>query len=826
VTENGEDGGFGTHPGDPWHPGWSDVLDEGAVAEDLEPGRNSRRQRRRERKAAKKARREGGEQETLFAEDEALDTATDDEEQFTPAAETPAIEAEEAEPQPAWLAEGDEAASDESGDRVPVESPAWVGETTKGAEDTSGVFDDAVDDAGIAEMAAPSPPEDEPSTVESAVSPEEALSDSGDHVVDVAGAAAFPPEDEPSTVESAVSPEALEALSDAGEYGVAGPEAYQVLGDPEAEGEFSDWEAFADAPSDDLLLAEDEDNRAERVEAVRKRRRWPFRRRRSKERDEAEVPEEWPTAEEEAVAGVEVYEDDAVVAGAEVYEDDASVVGGEVYEDDASVARAEVYQEDAAFMPPPGGFGPLPEEPHQVAQPEQGYYEQEDYEKEEYPQDESERGGYAQEEYAQEGYAQGDYDLEEEGQLDAVGQGLPGGPLALEFDDGSIEGPLSLEFDDGTGEVPYVPPTYDPAPVPAIPDDRDEWVSSAYDPDATVEMGDLPEHLTEDTIYSGAVTTEHRGLAEEIYRRGEEDTAWQAMSAAMPGVETGVVGFEDVADLGEEVEYREASRSDFGARVATGLVLVVFLFGSLFVGGEAMAVFIGVMALIGIGELYVTLRRLEFRPLTILGYAGAAGVLAAAWFHGPVAVPIGVAAATVLVFFVYAFAPAREDALADGALTVLGIGWVAGTMAFAYPILRVDDFRPLVLALVLATVAMDVGAYSIGRTMGRRALAPVLSPNKSVEGLIGGAIFALAAGAGFAAYHEAFELIDGIAVGLVVVLAAPLGDLVESMIKRSLGVKDMGTILPGHGGVLDRVDAFLFVLPAVWVLYQVTGRLG
>jgi phosphatidate cytidylyltransferase len=298
------------------------------------------------------------------------------------------------------------------------------------------------------------------------------------------------------------------------------------------------------------------------------------------------------------------------------------------------------------------------------------------------------------------------------------------------------------------------------------------------------------------------------------------------MAAAMPGVESGVVGFEDVADLSTGERYQEAPRSDYAARVGTGALLLVFLLGTMFVGGAAMAVFIGAMALLGIWEFYGTLRRLEFQPLGLLGYLGGLGLLVAVWFHGPVAVPIALSLLVVVVFFVYAFSPLRQDALANGGLTVLAVAWVAGTVAFATPILRQEEFRILVMALVAATVAMDIGAFSFGRVWGSRALAPVVSPNKSVEGLIGGIAVTMGAGLAFGLLAEPFDIRSGLALGAVVSVMAPLGDLAESMVKRSLGVKDMGTILPGHGGVLDRIDGFLFVLPAAWLLYQVTGFLG
>jgi phosphatidate cytidylyltransferase len=132
----------------------------------------------------------------------------------------------------------------------------------------------------------------------------------------------------------------------------------------------------------------------------------------------------------------------------------------------------------------------------------------------------------------------------------------------------------------------------------------------------------------------------------------------------------------------------------------------------------------------------------------------------------------------------------------------------------------------LILAIVVVTAAMDIGAYSVGRTWGRTALAPILSPNKSVEGLVGGIAACIGAAAVVGYLIDPFDLKSGLALGAVICLVAPVGDLAESMIKRSLGVKDMGAVLPGHGGILDRVDAFLFVLPAAWVLLQTIGLLG
>ncbi len=359
----------------------------------------------------------------------------------------------------------------------------------------------------------------------------------------------------------------------------------------------------------------------------------------------------------------------------------------------------------------------------------------------------------------------------------------------------------------------------------------DGWVTDDVDATAMpTEAMDVPysgDTDFDEEIYAAGGTIEHRDLAASIAEAGEEQTQWQAISAAMPGMETGVLGFEDVADLGSGGEYVAPVSSNFGARVATGLVLVVLLFGSLLLASEAFAVFIGLVVMVGLVEFYGALRRAGYLPLGLFGIVGGAGTLAATWFHGPLAIPIGVLLTSTVTFFFYAFSPTRRDALSNGGLTTLGVGWVVATAAFAIPIGRAEDHVVLVFAIVAVTAATDIGAYWSGRTWGKRPLAPVLSPNKTTEGLVGAMASAFIV-AGSIGYFELgpFDLKSGLALGAIAAFLAPIGDLAESMIKRSLGVKDMGSILPGHGGILDRIDAFLFVIPAAWVLYEAIGLLG
>ena len=357
------------------------------------------------------------------------------------------------------------------------------------------------------------------------------------------------------------------------------------------------------------------------------------------------------------------------------------------------------------------------------------------------------------------------------------------------------------------------------------------WVTEQVDPGQmpTQEM-DTPLPVGEEfdeQIYAAGGTIEHRDLAAAIAEAGEEDTQWEAISAAMPGVETGVVGFDDVKHLGSGGDYVAAARSNLGLRVVTGVALVGLLFGSLFIADVAFAVFVSLIVMLGLSEFYGSLRRSGYLPLGLFGLLGGAGTLFAVWFHGPLAIAAGVLLTSTVTFFFYAFSQTRRDALSNAGLTVLGVGWVIGPIAFVIPIVRAEEHVVLVFAIVAITAATDVGAFAFGRAWGKSPLAPVLSPNKTAEGLAGGVMLALIVAAAIGFFELGpFDLRSGLALGAIIAFLAPIGDLAESMIKRSLGIKDMGSILPGHGGVLDRIDAFLFVIPAAWVFYETIGFLG
>ncbi|MBM4124999.1 MAG: phosphatidate cytidylyltransferase, partial [Nitrospira sp.] len=157
----------------------------------------------------------------------------------------------------------------------------------------------------------------------------------------------------------------------------------------------------------------------------------------------------------------------------------------------------------------------------------------------------------------------------------------------------------------------------------------------------------------------------------------------------------------------------------------------------------------------------------------------------------------------------------------DSAVLVFGILYIGLTMGHLLLTRSLAEGEFLIFFLVLVTWAGDTGAYYAGVSLGRRKLAPVISPNKTLEGLLGGLLLAILVSIGAGLWFlPSFSLTDCLALGLVLTLTGMVGDLAESVLKRSAGVKDSGSLIPAHGGMFDRLDSLLFTAPAFY--YYVT----
>jgi phosphatidate cytidylyltransferase len=265
-----------------------------------------------------------------------------------------------------------------------------------------------------------------------------------------------------------------------------------------------------------------------------------------------------------------------------------------------------------------------------------------------------------------------------------------------------------------------------------------------------------------------------------------------------------------------------AGGRDMTSAVVVGVVLIVVLGGAYLVGPAAMLVLATVVVLASALELYNIIQRSGFRPATLLGLCATVAVMFAAYWRGEQALPL----VLVLVFMTsmlwYMFDVVDARPMINVAVTVMAFVWVGLLGSYASLLLKVTHGKGLLLGAVLVTVAADISAYFAGSQFGSRPLAPGVSPGKTLEGALVGAVGAVVVGAvvGLKLHPWGGSFAHGVELGVVVAIVAPIGDLCESMIKRDLHLKDSGALLPGHGGLLDRFDSLLFVLPATYYLAQ------
>jgi phosphatidate cytidylyltransferase len=258
------------------------------------------------------------------------------------------------------------------------------------------------------------------------------------------------------------------------------------------------------------------------------------------------------------------------------------------------------------------------------------------------------------------------------------------------------------------------------------------------------------------------------------------------------------------------------------SRVLVAAALLPVVLGAVWLGGWWLTLLAIAGGLIAVHELSVMAR--THRPLVLAGFAGLVLTLLGAQLGGPTWLLGGLMATVGLSFLVFLVSSARQAATGAFAVTLLAVAWVGGGLGHLMLVRDLPgDGRLLIFALLFTVFADDTAAYFVGRAIGRHKLAPAISPGKSVEGFVGGTVAAVAV-MFFALYDQDVLLIwESLVLGLVIALAATLGDLFESAVKRDLGVKDSGRILAGHGGVLDRVDSLLWAGPAAYYALLALG---
>ena len=257
--------------------------------------------------------------------------------------------------------------------------------------------------------------------------------------------------------------------------------------------------------------------------------------------------------------------------------------------------------------------------------------------------------------------------------------------------------------------------------------------------------------------------------------------------------------------------------------VIGGVMLLAFHFGP----APSVAVVTVVLTAAAV-EAYAAFRR-AYRPASLLGIAAVAGLVVGTYDRPFVALPVVVVLLVAGTFLWHLVGvDRRADPVRSTAATFLVFSWV-GVLGSYGALLLAPSLFPhrtgiaYLLGALIVAVAYDVGALAVGAWLGRHPLSAV-SPSKTWEGVLGGTFAAIVLAVAVVRLVHPWTLGEAAALGVVVAVVSPLGDLWESMVKRHLGLKDMGRLLPGHGGLLDRLDGLLFVLPATYYLVRAFGH--
>jgi phosphatidate cytidylyltransferase len=269
----------------------------------------------------------------------------------------------------------------------------------------------------------------------------------------------------------------------------------------------------------------------------------------------------------------------------------------------------------------------------------------------------------------------------------------------------------------------------------------------------------------------------------------------------------------------EEVLEKKQSRAgrNLPAAIGVGVGLGVLIIATLLIRKESFVVLVALAVAVGIWELRAALRNAGVHAPLAPPVLGMVGMLWAAYVHGPA----GLVVAWCLTCLAVVLWPGTGRL--DGAGRDVHGGVFISTyptflVGFAALLLAPEDGVGRVFVFLITTVCSDVGGYAAGVLFGKHPMAPTISPKKSWEGFAGSVLLCVVGGSLTVHLLLDHSWVIGVALGVGVAVAATVGDLMESLIKRDLGIKDMSNVLPGHGGVMDRLDSLVVVAPIVWAV--------
>lgn len=279
---------------------------------------------------------------------------------------------------------------------------------------------------------------------------------------------------------------------------------------------------------------------------------------------------------------------------------------------------------------------------------------------------------------------------------------------------------------------------------------------------------------------------------------------------------------DPAGDTREQPRESKAGRN-LPAAIGVGVGLLALVAAALAFRPEPF-VALAVLAIgVAVWELGAALRRRQIEIPVLPLLVGTAGILVSSFYSGPEALFVSFMLTVGGVVVWRVLDGSGPAAVRDSTAATFAAAYLPFLAGFVMLMLRADDGRARVATFILLCVGSDLGGYVAGVLLGRHPLAPSVSPKKSWEGLAGSFALAIAVGVLAATILLDLSPLIGIALGIVTPLTATLGDLAESMIKRDLDLKDMGSLLPGHGGILDRLDSLLLTAPVAYALFALAS---
>ena len=256
---------------------------------------------------------------------------------------------------------------------------------------------------------------------------------------------------------------------------------------------------------------------------------------------------------------------------------------------------------------------------------------------------------------------------------------------------------------------------------------------------------------------------------------------------------------------------------DLSAAIGVGVSLVAMILASLYFFKDSF-VLIAVVALgIGLWELSRAFRSAGIR-LPVVPVAAGGSLMLVSAFYGGMAEASVTMALTVIATLVWRLSDGPDGFVRDASAGLFSLSYLYLMATFVMLMLAESDGAQRVLVFIIACIASDIGGYAAGVFLGKHPMAPTISPKKSWEGFAGSLITGIGAGVASVTLLLHGDWWVGVILGIAGVVMATLGDLAESLIKRDLGIKDMGDLLPGHGGLMDRLDSLVAVAPVAWLI--------